>query len=110
MKHKVTIEVEVPEGWEPTGEFRAPVVSEPYLGHESIFLSDGRSPRPRIILRKVIKPVAGQVWRNSAGTNYLLAQCSDGRWECVGFYHFSTAPSSTPEEAVKGLTFVREKV
>jgi hypothetical protein len=37
-KHTVGIEIEVPEGWRPTGEYRRPSVGEYYLSYNSVVL------------------------------------------------------------------------
>jgi len=58
-KQKIEIEVDVPDGWEVTGEYRKPLDHEPYISKEGWLAErnigvDG----PRIILRKKYVPPA----------------------------------------------------
>lgn len=52
-KQNVLIEVDVPDGWEATGEFRAPVVGEFHAQHGKAIPVNINFATPRIILRRV---------------------------------------------------------
>lgn len=52
-KQNVLIEVDVPDGWEATGEFRAPVVGEFHAQHGKAISVNINFATPRIILRRV---------------------------------------------------------
>jgi len=54
-KQKVTIEVDIPNGWEPTGEFRPlnQFTAEYWLGRDGEVEFDRGGFLPKLILRKV---------------------------------------------------------
>ena len=64
---KIEIDVEIPGGYEATGEYRVPARSERYMTHTGgIGASDGCIDTPRIIIRK--KVVSGKAWVDSLQT------------------------------------------
>lgn len=114
MKQKVTVELDIPDGWEATGEYRAPRAGENYLEKKRVFLTTVDLERmKRIILKKSIPtPATGQVWTSGGRPNYLLVHHLDGRWQAIPLSGHGgwTYPTVTPQDAVKGLTFVRERI
>lgn len=61
---KVSLDVTIPEGYEPTGEYRSPENDECYLSADGdARVSYGSYNQPRIMLRK-------KVWVPAAGETY----------------------------------------
>ena len=56
-KHTIVIEVDVPEGYEVTGEYRKPRYGEPFLGRNGVVEAKSYHHDPRIILRKLPDPI-----------------------------------------------------
>lgn len=86
---KQKIEVEVPEGFEATGDFREPRVGESYIGIDGDVLRCNSSfcpPAPRIILKPVKRiPKVGEVWEDVTDNNcpYLIVKVSDISYAAV---------------------------
>lgn len=74
----------IPDGWEPTGEFRPPQQGESWLSVDRIAIIDGSFSSPRIILRKLPKRIVftyvgtrlvstGDWYQSQDGTMMLLS-------------------------------------
>lgn len=117
MKQKVTVEVEVPENFKLTGEFRAPKNGELFLDYtESV---GGPRPiaalavlhsLPRFILERKPPGIApGQIWESDQGDRYLLVKHENGSGfqalslNGLGFWRYS---SQKAQDAVNGLHYV----
>ena len=72
MKQEITITVDIPEGYEATGEYRRAEDSDVWLGSEASVMRGGNM-NSRIILRK--KWTAPEFLRPG-----WIAQMFDGRW------------------------------
>ena len=85
-KQKIEIEVDVPDGWEATGEYRVPYIGDFYVHHTGsspiAFQNVVIGPRnvvigPRIILRKKYVPPS---WLKP-GT-WIYKHGSESHWSC----------------------------
>jgi hypothetical protein len=88
MIHKEVIlrDVEIPDGYEPTGEYRSPVVNEPFLYDGNVISAHNHSTK-RLILRKIPQ------WRDPvlpADAGKRARFSDEGSWwedgECWGYW------------------------
>jgi hypothetical protein len=83
-KQVIHIAVDVPEGWEATGEWRKAVNGEYYIGwpgKEAQWLMGLESPVEVFILRKV-EPVRESRWINLYGADSVTASVFSDRDAC----------------------------
>ena len=75
--HAVTITVELEDGYEPTGEFRAPRMGELFVSayNDIVLVAKFPSVGPRVILRRV--PTFPPQLSNQVAA---IAKDGDGRW------------------------------
>lgn len=88
--------VEPPEGFEVTGEFRKPLAKEWFIatsGHPKQIPMDDEGAYPRVILRKIWKPLnwmksGGSVFKFDYSPTWLYATgevtINDGQYTCIG--------------------------
>lgn len=81
VNHNVTISLAVPEGFEPTGEFRVPLVGETYLYDGKAIVCESVGKIEFFILRK-IKRYREPVLPADAGKKVEARDC-DQAWKSV---------------------------
>jgi hypothetical protein len=66
MKKCINLNVDVPDGYETTGEYRQPIIEEPFLDEAGKLFAGKFAGHcgPRIILRRVDKPAVRPMTRN----------------------------------------------
>lgn len=109
---KVIFDLNIPEGWEATGEYRVPNKGDFILklGEVHSTPSNGWGGNEYPIVREAPQPGVGQVWEQQ-GREYLLVKLPSGCFQALslmGEGGFWLYPDARASEAVKGLTFKRK--
>jgi hypothetical protein len=78
MKQQITIEVDIPEGWEATGEYRKPTDCDHWLPADGGPVIRGAYPFLRVILRKRQPPIADDAWPDWVAEGAWYGRDEDG--------------------------------